>query len=121
MLTMLTTQQLLAATDRATKTLHIEAWGGDVRIGTISKAQQQAILREGVVDGKPDWEQRERRYLQACMVEPPLTQDQADAMYAQNGAAIDFILNEFYALSRSTADGYITKQGVDDAERQFPS
>ena len=76
----LTAKQLLAASDRATKTLPIPAWGGDVVIGTISKALARAIIRECVNDkGEPDYEMRERRYLQACLVEPQITQAQADA------------------------------------------
>lgn len=118
----LTAKQLLAASDRATKTLPIPAWGGDVVIGTISKALARAIVRECVDDkGEPDYEMRERRYLQACLVEPQITQAQADVLYQQNGPAIDYILAEWLKLSAMTADGYMTKQGVDDAERQFPS
>ena len=54
-------------------------------------------------------------------LKPFQVQYEREVIAAVFRAAIDYILAEWLKLSAMTADGYMTKQGVDDAERQFPS
>ena len=110
----LTIDQIMNSDDLPSKVIPVPAWGGDLKIRQLTKAQQHQIRATAMVEGEVDDHQLEMGILVAAIVEPEMTRDHMVMLANKNADVIDEILAEVFTLSA------LDKEAIARARDEFP-
>lgn len=110
---MLSTEQILAASDLVEQVVEVPEWGGAVRIRTMTKGAQIRLRKEATIDGKVDEERLELLMVVHAVVDPALTVAHVEQLKGKSAVAIDRIMKAFGDLS-----GF-TPEAVKDTKKSF--
>lgn len=120
---LMTLEQLLAIpkAETVTREVDLSAWGlGSVRIRQFSIRDNRRIREEATDEnGEIDRARLEALTLAAGLIEPQITEAQADALLDTQQAPWEHVLNEMYELSGVTALLQMSQKAVNDAECRF--
>ncbi len=120
---MLTTEQLLAQPDAEAVNKEIDlsayGWPGSVRVRALSLGERDECRERAFDKGKfrQDW--FDGMALSIAMVEPRLTEDQAEALLKKPFGPLQVVLEAIMTLSCLTTRGEISAKAVDEAEAAF--
>lgn len=95
----LTADELLSADDLGEALVEVPAWGGAVRVRGLSLGQFREAQRRSLVRGELDEEKLTLAIVQAGMVEPQLTDEQAEKLRDKSATAIATVAERITALS----------------------
>lgn len=111
----LSVDEIIAAKDLAEKEIEVPEWGGSVVIRGLGYGEFVTIREKA---WKDSGEQDERVFgcllLAASFVDPPLTDDQASALFDKSSAAVARISEEIVTLSGIGGAAFV------ESEATFP-
>ncbi len=120
---MITAEQLLAMPDAETITKEIDltayGWPGAVRVRALSLGERDECRERAYDKGKWRQEWFDGMALAKGLVEPAITEDQAEALLAKPFGPLQVVLEAIMTLSCLTTKGEVAAQAVDDAEAAF--
>lgn len=122
---LLSFEAILKADDLRTEEITVPAWGGPVRVGVFTKAQQVQMQADAATigpDGKPkvDMGRMQKQILLHGLVEPKLTPGQVDAVFTKSAEAVDVVLNAIMRLNGLGAGGAVSEEAVAAEVAAFP-
>lgn len=109
----LTRQQVLEASDLEEATVEIPAWGGAIKVRGFTKAQQQSIRKQAMVDGKMDEDRFEVLMFIQGVVEPEFGPDDFELLRGKSAMSMDLVLAKILELSG------LTPKALKESERTF--
>lgn len=109
----LTIEQIANADDLPTKVIPVPAWGGDIEIRMLTKAEQDTVRREAVVDGVIDEMRVELGILAKAIVKPELGIEHIQMLSQKNADVVDDILAEVFSMNA------ISKEAVAHQRAEF--
>lgn len=96
----LTADQLIAADDRAEKTIDVPEWGGRIRLKALNAGQwRDARERAKRPDGELDEQLYNAHFLMEALVEPKLSADQLGQLMNKNALVLMRVASEALALT----------------------
>ncbi len=95
----LSLDDIIRAPDLETKEIVVPGWKGSVIIQSFSIAKRDVMLKKSMVNGQPQNDFIITSLLVAGMVNPALTEDQAEELKQKSVRAIEYITNEIMKLN----------------------
>jgi hypothetical protein len=110
---LLTAEEIAAAHDIQEKIVPIPAWGGAVKVRTLTKAAQQAMRNEAKVDGELDTDAMEMLMFKYGVIEPKLSTEQVMALREKSSTAFDQVLQAIIMVTGASGEA------IQQAEAEF--
>lgn len=95
----LTIEQITNVDDLPRKTINVPAWGGEIIVRMMTKAQQHGVRMSAIHDGALNEEELEIGILVEAIVDPPMTREHIEVLRNKNAEVIDEILAEVFQMS----------------------
>jgi len=112
-LKILSLDELLNAKDDRTEVVPVPEWGGAVKIRTLNKGEQRAILDEC----GSDFARIEMLMLVHGLADPQVGPEHIDILRRKSVGAVNRVINRIMVLSGLTAEARVAEQAVQEAEK----
>ena len=101
LMTLLTIDEILAASCIKSKIIDVPAWGGAVKVKDMTKREQQLLRRQAtnLATGEIDADRLEILMLAHCIEEPKLTLEQVEKLADKSAAAFDTVLRAIMTIT----------------------